>query len=68
MGPEIANVRAIIGLLWPTVFLAKMSILNTVHSLLGKLYFPKAIESTILKLPMESTASETMIQVHQTLH
>ena len=30
MGPEIANFRAIIGLLWPTVFLAKMSILNTV--------------------------------------
>jgi len=34
VGPEIANVRAIIGLLWPTVFLAKMSILNTVHNLL----------------------------------
>ena len=32
MGPEIANIRAIIGLLWPTVFLAKMSILNTVAS------------------------------------
>ena len=31
MGPEIANFRAIIGLLWPTVFLAKMSILNTVQ-------------------------------------
>ena len=31
MGPEIANFRAIIGLLWPAVFLlAKMSILNTV--------------------------------------
>ena len=31
MGPEKANFRAIIGLLLPTVFLAKMSILNTVQ-------------------------------------
>ena len=31
MGPEIANLRDIIGLIWPTVFLVKMSILKTVH-------------------------------------
>ena len=31
MGPELAVFRAIIELFWPTLCLAKMAILNTVH-------------------------------------
>ena len=32
MGPELAVFRAIIELFWPTLCLAKMAILNTVHA------------------------------------
>ena len=49
MGPEIAKFRAIIGLLRPTIFLAKMSNLNTVYCKNINNYF-HAKESLVLHM------------------
>ena len=74
MDPEIANFRAITGLSWPTLFLAKVSILNTVHSSLASVnYFlqPKyfvdvsysVVKSGEIKMSLDNTTCQAIKSV-----